>query len=294
LGSVPALDLSWGSGTEVEILCELLQATLDDFEPVAIHDFVTADGWRVFFRSLEQRNRAFDALRESFGDRLADLHRIEVVDEGWARRSQANLAAIRVGRILIAPPWDATPLPTDVLVVIDPSTGFGTGHHESTRLCLRLLQEDGVANDVIDVGTGSGVLAIAAAKLGAASVIAFDEDPEALRNARENVERNQVSDRVVLLQLELNADFGRQRLSAHESRAALVMANLTSGVLSKYAAELIDLVAPGGRLLISGFHPDELPDLLAAFGHPTFAQASEADWAAAVLRFSPQPPQTQN
>ncbi len=212
MASVPALDLFWRSGDDVDILCELLQATLDDFEPVAIHDCVTADGWRVFFRCPDQRNRALDALVSTFGDRLATVHRVDVIDEGWARRSQANLKAIRVGRILVAPPWDATPLPSDLLVVIDPSTGFGTGHHETTRLCLRLMQEDGVAAHVIDVGTGSGVLAIAAAKLGAASVTAFDEDPDALRNARENIDRNQVSDRVILQQLELNADFGRQRL----------------------------------------------------------------------------------
>jgi ribosomal protein L11 methyltransferase len=307
LASVPALDLSWRSAGDVDLLTELLQAALDDFQPLAIHDHVTADGWRVFFRSLDQRNRAFAAIAASFGDRLAGLHRLDVIDEGWAQRSQASLTAIRVGHIIVTPPWDVTPLSSDsdVLIVIDPSTGFGTGHHETTRLCLQLLQEDGVAQDVIDVGTGSGVLAIAAAKLGATSVVAFDEDPDALRNARENVDRNQVADRVVLQQLELNADFGRQRLrsrpSAHargssergwgsasvdERRAALVMANLTSGVLLKYAAALIDLVEPSGRLLISGFHPDDLPDLLSAFGDPSCTQASEGDWLAAILRLS--------
>jgi ribosomal protein L11 methyltransferase len=285
---VPALDLSWRSATDIDLLCELLQAALDDFGPLAIHDHVSAHGWRVFFRSLDQRDRAFDALRASFGDRLADLHRVEVIDEGWARRSQASLTAIRVGQVVVAPPWDANPLSTDVdvLVVIDPSTGFGTGHHETTRLCLRLLQEDGVATSVIDVGTGSGVLAIAAAKLGAASVIAFDKDPDALRNARENVERNQVSDRVMLRELELG--FATSGID----RAALVIANLTSGVLLKYAAQLIDLVEPGGRLLISGFHPDELPELLTAFGDACFVQANEGDWAAAILRVSD--PRTQN
>jgi ribosomal protein L11 methyltransferase len=290
LGSVPALDLLWRSSTDVDLLCELLQATLDDFEPLAIHDQVTADGWRVFFRSADQRQRAFDALRATFADRLADLHIVDVIDEGWARRSQANLTAVRVGRILVAPPWDATPLPSDLLIVIDPSTGFGTGHHETTRLCLRLMQEDGIVPDdiVIDVGTGSGVLAIAAAKLGATSVVAFDEDPEALRNARENVVRNQVSDRVTLRELDLGS------AQAEMCRAGLVVANLTSGVLSNYAAQLIDLVASEGRLLISGFHPDELSELLDAFGRPTFTQSQEGDWAAAILRVSPQRSHTRN
>ncbi len=297
MGSVPALDLSWRSSTDVDLLCELLHATLDDFEPLAIHDHVTADGWRVFFRSSGQRQGAFDALRATFADRLADLQIVEVIDEGWARRSQANLSAIRVGRILVAPPWDAAPLPSDLLVIIDPSTGFGTGHHETTRLCLRLMQDDGVAPDAIDVGTGSGVLAIAAAKLGARSVLAFDEDPEALRNARENVVRNQVSDRVTLRQLDLRsaatavgpAKAGHDSASdaghSNIGRAALVMANLTSGMLSNCAAQLIDLVASEGRLLISGFHPDELPGLLGAFGRPAFTESREGDWVAAILRF---------
>jgi ribosomal protein L11 methyltransferase len=282
LGSVPALDLSWRSDSDGDLLSELLQAALDDFEPLAIHDHVTADGWRVFFRSLDQRNRAFDALHTSFGDRLADLHRVEVIDEDWARRSQANLTAIRVGRIIVAPPWDVAPLSSDsdVLVVIDPSTGFGTGHHETTRLCLQLLQESGVADDVIDVGTGSGVLAIAAAKLGATSVVAIDEDPDALRNAHENVERNQVADRVILRELQLGV------APSGIGRAALVMANLTSGVLLKHAAALIALVEPSGRLLISGFHPGELPDLVTAFGRPSCAHAREGEWVAAILSFT--------
>ena len=135
---------------------------------------------------------------------------VDVPDEEWARRSQANLTPVRIGHIVVAPPWlapdpvppayDLQPVPNrirhsaDHLIVIDPSTGFGTGHHETTRLCLSLLQRiELFGRRVIDVGTGSGVLAIAAALLGASSVVALDEDPEALRNARENVARNNVA-----------------------------------------------------------------------------------------------------
>ncbi len=204
MASFAALDLRWRSGPDAPETCELIHAHLDAFAPQAILDHESADGWRVFFKSVRHREDAADALRGTLGDRLLTITAVDVPDEEWARRSQANLTAIRVGRVIVAPPWhdpasaspppDLRPTSGDITIVIDPSTGFGTGHHETTRLCLSLLQSiDLGGRRVIDVGTGSGVLGIAAAKLGAASVVAFDEDPEALRNARENVVRNEVA-----------------------------------------------------------------------------------------------------
>ncbi len=155
MADVAALDLRWDSGPDSAALVELLYATLDEFEPQAIHDIESADGWRVFFKTSPQRDAAAAALRASFGDRLLALSIAEVPDEEWARRSQAHLTPIRVGRIVVSPPWHATPYPSsyilepvplgighsaDLVIVIDPSTGFGTGHHETTRLCLSLLQ----------------------------------------------------------------------------------------------------------------------------------------------------------
>ena len=235
MADVAALDLRWNPGPDAAALVELLYAALDEFEPQAIHDVESADGWRVFFKTIPQRDAAAAALRASFGDRLLALSIVDVPDEEWARRSQAHLTPIRVGRIVVSPPWHATPYPSsyilepapleirhsaDLVIVIDPSTGFGTGHHETTRLCLSLLQSFDLAERrVIDVGTGSGVLAIAAAKLGASSVVAFDEDPEALRNARENVARNDVSSRVDVQEAELGTFRG--------NAADVVVANLT-------------------------------------------------------------------
>ena len=280
----PALHLSWRSGADSGVVSDLLLAALDDFSPIAIES--TADigndaadeGWRVFFRSPVQRDAAAASLRRELGDRLAAVVPVDVPDEGWARRSQESLHAIQVGRIVVAPPWDQRDLPgADLAIVIDPSTGFGTGHHETTRLCLRLLQRlDVSGRSVIDVGTGSGVLAIAAAKLGAARVIAADNDAEALRNARENVIANACADRVEIVEQDLG--------SLSLGPADIVAANLTAGVIERNALALGRLVAPLGSLVISGFGPGEAGDLAGAFpGLAVRSTVQEGAWAAQVF-----------
>jgi ribosomal protein L11 methyltransferase len=301
LADFPALDLQWRSGPEsreLDALRELIHAVLDEFEPQAIHDHESADGWRVFFKTPGHRDAAAAALSAALGDRLLTVSGIEVPDEEWARRSQTNLTAIRVGRIIVAPPWDEAaafahlpaydlqPAPlsishsADLVIAIDPSTGFGTGHHETTRLCLTLMQSvELVGRRAIDVGTGSGVLAIAAAKLGAASVIAFDEDPEALRNARENVIRNAVATLVEVREADL--------ASFEAESAGLVVANLTGAVIQKHAGRLAGLVEPAGLLIVSGFSTAEAADVARSFACTVERELAEGDWAAALFRTGP-------
>jgi len=302
LASFPALDLTWRSGPDVGELVELLYAQLDEYEPRAIHDHESADGWRVFFRSPRRRDAAVEALRASVGDRLTAVSAVEVAGEDWARRSQAALSPIRVGRIVVAPPWEVSPSdvspapglrpptsdhrpptsglwppPSDLLIVIDPSTGFGTGHHETTRLCLSLLQDLELQGcSVIDVGTGSGVLAIAAAKLGASSVVAIDEDPEALRNARENVARNDVTGIVDVREADLQ--------SFQSDPADVVVANLTGAVIERHAGRLAGLVKAEGSLIVSGFSVAEAADIARALGRPAERELSEGEWAVESLR----------
>ena len=269
----------------------MLYAELDAFEPVAIHELESGDGWRVFFPTPAQRDGARRALASEFENAL-ELHAIDVDDEDWARRSQAALRAVRAGRLVIAPPWDVPlagmrdagrgirsdpgsriPDP-DIVVIIDPSTGFGTGHHATTRLCLELLQQvDLRGKRVIDVGTGSGLLAIAAAKLGAREVIAIDQDPDALRNARDNVERNGAE--VELLEGDL------ARISV--APADVVLANLTSAVLQRLADSLKRLVRTGGVLIVSGFSPGDLDDVARALNGAQSQALLAGEWAAASL-----------
>jgi ribosomal protein L11 methylase PrmA len=284
----------------------MLYAELDAFEPLAIHEHETGDGWQVFFRTAALRDAARGTLAAEFGNALLDLVPRDIDDGDWARRSQASLTAIRAGRIVVAPPWDveslitnhsspnpesrnsepgtsnpepgtSNPEPDTIIIVIDPSTGFGTGHHATTRLCLELLQRQAVRGTrVIDVGTGSGVLAIAAWKLGASSVIALDNDPDALRNARDNVGRNGAGDAIEIVDGDL--------FSASLEPAHIVLANLTGSVLRRHASQLQRLVAPGGVLIISGFGGEEVDGLAGVFGATPKEVLNEGEWSAAAFQ----------
>jgi ribosomal protein L11 methyltransferase len=183
---------------------DLLQAALVDYRIAAI-DESAAELWRVFFSNNAERDRAAANLTRQFPD--LTLTPLDVPDEDWVARSQAGLRAIRVGNIIVAPPWDiphtgklkldpsadnnTAGLRRPVVIVIKPSMGFGTGHHATTRLCLAALQRiDLHGKSAVDVGTGSGVLAIAASRLGAAPVVGIDDDANAMQAAEENLTLN--------------------------------------------------------------------------------------------------------
>jgi ribosomal protein L11 methyltransferase len=249
---------------------------------VAIHEDDADPSWRVFFRSTSTRDAALKALAMLPGLTVSAL---DVPDEDWARRSQENLRAIDVGGLVIAPPWDV-PKGSAPVIIIEPSTGFGTGHHATTRLCLRMLQR--LARDrsgrqnvlrgarVLDIGTGSGVLALAAWKLGAGDVVAIDNDPDALENARANIARNGAGPSIDVI----CDDLGSLRVQ----RADVVLANLTGAVLVRYASELRGLAVEGGYLILSGFAPQDGAVVRAAFrGLRVIDESSEADWAALSL-----------
>ena len=263
--SWPALDIHVPSCDPQ--LQELVLAELDDFQPTAIQELDEISRLRAFFTSTESRDAAARALATSFGSHLF-VAPLDVEDEDWAARSQAELRAITVGRVVVAPPWDtkrgregfsgelgenpSRPL----FVIIQPSMGFGTGHHATTRLTLRALQDLPLENQtVLDIGCGSGVLAIAAVKLGAQSAVGIDNDPDALENARENAALNETGDRVRFEE----GDFREMSLHAN-----VVMANLTGGLLERSAQQFAATTAPGGVLIVSGFMETEKARVVSA------------------------------
>ena len=273
-----------GSITDLNAGAELFQAALVDYDVAAVDEH-SDDEWRVFFHSAAERDRALAGLREHFPELTFDT--IDVPDEDWAARSQATLRAIQVGGIVVAPPWDAAglegttrprPIGDDPLtIIIQPSMGFGTGHHASTRLCLAAMQQlDLHDKTVLDIGTGSGILAIAARMLGALDVLAIDNDPDAIESARENITLNPG----VYIQLQI-VDVKTVVLTPFD----VVLANLTGGLLMQAAERLQELTAPTGRLIISGFMQTEEVGVLAALrGFQAVDRVQEDEWMCAVLQ----------
>jgi ribosomal protein L11 methyltransferase len=281
LADSPALDIRILPRAGTSIL-DRLYALLDDFEPVAINEDEAGDAWRVFFRTARMRDDARAALSSIDG---LEITGVDVPDEDWARRSQENLRAIEAGGLIIAPPWDVPGSAADQgrhradlpVIIIEPSTGFGTGHHATTRLCLLILQRIELRGArVLDVGTGSGVLALAAWKLGAADIVAVDNDPDALDNARDNITRNGAAASIDIIR----DDLAGLRIQ----RADVVLANLTGAVLVRHARELRSLAVDGGYLVLSGFSPDDVAVIVRAFGGTkVVAQERDGDWAALAL-----------
>jgi ribosomal protein L11 methyltransferase len=258
----PALQIDGADG-------DLILAIVDDYAPTAIDEDEYGATMRVFFTAAASRDAAHAALAAAG----VAVERIEVDDEDWARRSQENLAPITVGRITVYPSSHQQPVPSlqpPVAIVILPSMGFGTGHHATTRLCLAALQTIDLSHAlVLDVGTGSGVLAIAASRLGAARAAGIDSDPDAVRSARESLALNPDARDVELDVINL--------MTAPLPRADVVTANLTGALLVRAAGRLVESVRPGGTLIVSGLLTEERETVRAAFNPMDLVWESEED-----------------
>ena len=197
--------------------------------------------------------------------------------------------AVRVGRrILLAPPDRAVSSETnDLLIRVRPGVSFGAGRHPTTRLALRAIEaavnsfkksEEITAGRVLDIGTGSGVLAIAAVKLGFSGGIGLDIDPCALAEARENVRLNGLEGRI---------DVSDRAVESIAQRFTLVAANLRLPTLVKLAARIALLVEAHGALVVSGIRTEESSEIEAVYGKRGFrcvGSAEEYDWAGIVMR----------
>ena len=205
--------------------------------------------------------------------------------EAWATSWRAEFPVLRVGRIVVRPPWrDHVAAPGDAIVTIDPGQAFGTGLHPTTRLALMGLERWSAAGrltalpsdgpGLLDVGTGSGILLLAAVALGASHGTGVDIDPLAVTAASENAARNQLAARVTIQagSLPINAP------------APLVVANLVASLHIELAPLLVGALAPGGRLLTSGMfvsRADEAIAALEAAGATLVERWEEGEWVAA-------------
>ncbi|MFC0308957.1 50S ribosomal protein L11 methyltransferase [Gallibacterium trehalosifermentans] len=182
----------------------------------------------------------------------------QIEDKDWEREWIKNFHPLKFGqRLWICPSWHKIPDPTAVNVMLDPGLAFGTGTHPTTALCLEWLDSlDLSGKTVIDFGCGSGILAIAALKLGAKQAIGIDIDPQAIQASRENAKRNNVEDR---LQLYLSADMPQ------DLQADVVVANILAGPLKELAPIISTLVIPQGHLGLSGILATQSETVSAAY-----------------------------
>ena len=194
----------------------------------------------------------------------------EVAEQNWVQLTQSQFDPIRVSeRLWIVPSWHESPDPAAVNLVLDPGMAFGTGSHPTTRLCLEWLERNVAAGcTVLDYGCGSGILAIAAARLGASRVAGVDIDPQAVEAARANAERNGVT--------ALFADSAQPVAGEYD----LVVANILSNPLRVLAPAICAHVRSGGRLALSGILREQAEEIIAIYAQWLPMQVADVreDW----------------
>ncbi|MFB6272640.1 MAG: 50S ribosomal protein L11 methyltransferase [Salinibacter sp.] len=222
----------------------------DDAE---LRAYVPSDRWATVDRETLEARLAADGYPDALSVR-------PLAAKNWNAVWEDTLSPIRVGPFLICPASvDVPPDHTDATVLcIDPEMSFGTGHHATTRLTLQLLAESRPLTEkrVLDVGTGTGVLAIAACRAGAHAALGVDLNPDAVRNARENARTNEVGDCVTVQEGSVDV--------VPEMRYDLVAANITRRVLLELLPDLCTHLAADGTLLLSGLLQPQRDDVLDA------------------------------
>lgn len=206
-------------------------------------------------------------------------------NEDWLEAWRRGLKPRRIGRLVVTPSWESPDLGEgDLAVVIDPEMAFGTGEHASTRGVLRLLQQAFRAGDrVLDVGAGSAILSIAAARLGAPEVLAVEADEDAIENARDNIERNGVADVVEFVHALVDDDF---LAGQGDGRFDLILANILSGVLVPLLPAFRRALASSGRLILAGILDEESERIAEAAeraGFTLLAEDREEEWWSALF-----------
>jgi ribosomal protein L11 methyltransferase len=272
-------------GTAVEPAFDLVEeglgAQVDPARPATVRGYVPARDASAAEAAAADTAEALGHL-QAFGLRpIGPLQTRIVHEEDWAEAWKAYFPVLRVGRrLVIRPTWRRhRHAPGDVVVALDPGMAFGTGLHPTTRLCLAALEDVAdrggiVRTRVLDVGCGSGILAIAAVKLGASHALGVDTDPIAVESTLANARRNRLVRRI-------RARVGT--LPTAEPPFDVVLANLIAGVLVPLAPALRDELRPGGRLIASGIFVDREQEVRAAFravGLTVGERWAEGDWVA--------------
>jgi ribosomal protein L11 methyltransferase len=256
-------------------------------------DLITVKGYLPLDINEAGRMGEEPAVLQEFRRRLLDLwphfqgaagqiSLSQVTEEDWANNWKQYYHPVKISdRIVVKPSWeDYRPAAGEVVIDLDPGMAFGTGTHPTTVHCLKALENYLCAGEmVIDVGTGSGILAIAAAKLGAARVLAIDLDPLAVTIAQENVLTNQVEDRVQVVA-------GNLLEPAENLQADIITGNLIAAVVKRLAPSAFARLKPGGIFIGAGIiqgRLDEVLEELEAQGFKLLEVTDEGEWSTVIV-----------
>jgi ribosomal protein L11 methyltransferase len=252
--------------------------TLDHAAPLVLRAYLygaVSTARRATVRRSLKRHALDDAL-------VGRVQWRTIREEDWAEAWKAHYDIERVGRIVVRPAWrDYDAQPGEVVVSLDPGMAFGTGQHPTTRMCLQLLQELLRPGDnVLDLGTGSGILAIAALKLGARSCVAVDVEEQAVKAAIANVELNGLSGQI-------RAELGSIDRVAGEGPFDLILANINAATIIALARSMHDALQPGREVAAGGVIADREPSVREALESAGFIverALQDGDWRTLVAR----------
>jgi ribosomal protein L11 methyltransferase len=236
-----------------------------------------------YFAATPNREHVRDQLAEALRiynlptSSVRDMNVRAVQQRDWLEEWKQSWQPVQIGRFIIAPPWSNVDEQPDRLIIrIEPGMAFGTGTHETTRLCLNAIQQHYSGGSFLDVGTGTGILAIAAAKLfPKAHVEACDTDEHAIAIARENAAANEVLDQI---------NFRAGSVDDSTASADLVCANLTADVIAQMMTILVGLSC--GKLILSGILETQIEMVQAAVhacGVDEFEVAQDGEWVALIV-----------
>ena len=229
----------------------------------------------------ERFSKVLHGVRELGGD---CQFRKNIVDEDWANCWKQFYHPMRFGQhIVVCPFWEEfKPEEGDKVITLDPGMAFGTGAHASTAMCLEMLERvyaKNVPDRILDVGTGSGILAIAARLLGSRLIVASDSDPVAVKAARENFAANHLNEDCDL--------FEYVGVPLEKGRFPLVCANLVASLLCRLAADLVKATLPGGQLVLSGIVQERADEVIEAFadeGAKVVDRIDKDDWVCLLVQ----------
>ena len=291
------------------VLMELGAAGTEIDDPLLVNEYIDAGLWdytdlpraedteTVTVRAYLPEDERLEGSLLTLTERVENLRRADVpigagtishtfvADEDWAETWKAYIHTEKIGRrIVVRPTWEEyTPSGDEIVIDLDPGAAFGTGAHATTAMCLRWLEHivcPGMR--VYDVGCGSGILSIAASKLGAGEIIAMDYDPVAVSVAAENIRQNNTPN-VVVFESDLLA------MCAGAEPAELIIANIVADIIIRLFDQLDAHLAPGGVFLASGIIDDRISDVervAAEHGYTVLDMTCEKEWAAMIIRRS--------